>query len=351
MNQVFGRYDWDTDTIPSTLWEVVTHEHCSHLSSRNAPRSEKSASSSQSSGLEQGPPSGQESPRSPTSSVLSRSHAARGRDEVLISEQLLARSPSSMSSPPESVKTRDPWVSDLFSSSPTGRDEPSFSPLQQSILAYAEQDIVAHGPRLSATAQDASDYQNAHRRVTAPAGTSYEESLEPYQPQRPRRTATMSALQRRNAWLAEMQASCILPTNGLGVPTQPPRRPLGFLRRRSSAPKERFVAPFISIARSRSESRFDYTRRHVRFFDEIDHGVDEEAVFPDDIELEDDVEENGPPQVTSKAGAVASRLAGVVSAIHYQYVSIELRIQLAVHRTEKKIVRKLSASRRRQATL
>lgn len=53
---------------------------------------------------------------------------------------------------------------------------------------------------------------------------------------------------------------------------------------------------------------------------------------------EEDIEEEEPRKET--------RVNHIISAIHYRYVSVGLRVQLAVHRTEKKVVRKLSNRRK-----
>ncbi|KAF8912248.1 hypothetical protein CPB84DRAFT_766791 [Gymnopilus junonius] len=151
LEKVFCEYDWHRQRFSSTLRDVSAPQHHSpRLPSQNISTNDKMIGGISSENLQDSSP-GQQPFSSRTSCAVPRSCASQIPDETIVSKCLLSASPSSTPSALNLADNDDHWVSNVFSTSPISQAEPTLSPLQQSIMAFAEQDRVALRADIHAT--------------------------------------------------------------------------------------------------------------------------------------------------------------------------------------------------------
>ncbi|KAH9484516.1 hypothetical protein JR316_0003998 [Psilocybe cubensis] len=324
-DRVFSEYDWKNQTYTTTLRSVPQCPPAPRLPHIEAFESINDANSS-----------GSRSILEETVALTSRSKNIPRQnprsipDEALISSMLLSTSPLSISC--NATSSYD------YPSSPIARTSSLPSPLEQSIIANAELDRDVHFPSSPSVRSSKRLPENRPRRVSFARRsrsdsrkTMVDEELSGHS------NPHNSTAYRRNrscTWSSDVTAvefsedsvkllddECVWDECDDGdddelpeVQTPEPWEPRGeAFRRRTSL-------------RRRRPSMQSY----------LEESAEED--IGESLSAEDFTEEVEPRKET--------RVEHILSAIHYRYVSMGLRVQLAMHRTEKKVVRKLSSRRK-----
>ncbi|KDR73815.1 hypothetical protein GALMADRAFT_633627 [Galerina marginata CBS 339.88] len=357
-DRIFSEYDWHTHTFSSTLRihsSRQTHSPCNRqdmasdgtLVSKNTDEWKSKIGQSR----------------------ISRrqSSCSQVPDETLVSSYLLSTLNSISSSSSSNTTNTDPetWHSHIYSTSPISHDDSSQSPLQQSIMAYAELDRECgyhafHRPASARAAEQPREPQKDKlptfysHNLKRPRPASSTEVGVPSDADAAKEKGTASTALGQKCQPLQLVTGpsvCLYPSPSREFPSasrpvQPfPSAPLVpepidcLLKRKSSAPERRARAYILSRGRFHSESR----NRHNGDLRESCVQNDSYPDADESLALDDDEVE----EVEEGSLKEENRWSILISAVRYQYVSVNLRIRLAVHRAEKKVARRLSEKRRK----
>ncbi|PPQ86943.1 hypothetical protein CVT25_009832 [Psilocybe cyanescens] len=321
-DRVFSEYDWKNQTYTTTLRSIPQRPPAPifpHVTVFDSAVASKN--------------SGSQTARKETEvsisfpHIIPRHNSRSVPDETLISSYLLSSSPLSAIDDTSSRPYNYPL-------SPIYQSDSLSSPLEQSIMANAELDRESHHPQ-SPSARSAKQLRdNQPGRISFAKRPRSDSRKTMVDGDLPTTSSTQNmAPSRRNrscTWSSDVTAVEVSEGGDKS-----------FACEANYDEMDDEVSDYQSAEVWKVRQGEEIRRRSLR---RRRPSVQSYPDFDDFEEVEEDqsAEEDLEGEETRKE----TRMNHIMSAIHYRYVSVGLRIQLAVYRTEKKVARKLSDRQR-----